>query len=1357
MAANNFTVEAATPTEVAAWLKSMPLAPEYRPSLTEFQDPISYIFKIEKEASQFGICKIVPPLPTSNKKIILSNLNRSLAARASNSTFTTRQQQIGFCPRRQRPVQKPVWQSGETYTYHDFESKAKLFERAYLKKCLKKGGSPLSPLEIETLYWKATLDKPFSVEYANDMPGSAFVSINKTNGVVQGEEKTVGDTAWNMRGVSRAKGSLLKFMSEEIPGVTSPMVYLAMLFSWFAWHVEDHDLHSLNFLHMGASKTWYGVPKDAAVAFEDVVRVHGYNGEVNPLVTFATLGEKTTVISPLVFIEAGVPCCRLVQNPGEFVVTFPRAYHTGFSHGFNCGEAANIATPEWLRVAHDAAIRRASINYPPMVSHFQLLYDLALPLCSGESMSITASNPRSSRLRHKKKGEGGETLVKEVFVQNVIQNNDLLHTLGKGSSIVLLPQSVCSLRSQIRRKFIGSCSYQRDDVVVGRIQPAKGRFSSLCEKKRFNIADDDSLTSNSLSEKETSMSDQRVFSCVTCGILSFACVAIVEPREAAARYLMSADCSFFNDWVKDGSSGGFKAPNRDAFSLDQDSCTGWAQKTTSAESLDVQIANESNISAHTKGGTSALGLLAMTYGNCSDSDEDDLSSDVCVTTSLLNSSSQRSDHLQNSLEDENIDYVKSNRCQNGQATQKKDTSFPLGDEDSSRLHIFCLEHAIQAEEQLRAIGGANIILLCHPEYAKMEGEAKVAALELGIDHIWNGISFREATEEDEDKIKSALEGEEVSHGNGDWAVKLGVNLFYSANLSRSPLYTKQMPYNSIIYNAFGCSIATKSENNNNNSYGRKLKKVVAGKWCGKVWMSNQVHPFLVKRDPEELETNFQAPSGNHERKLSNLNTLKPQTRKFARKRKMTADTRLTKKVKRVESDYSLEDNDNNNTYNKFIETEDDEISNESIEEGNSHLSRRQTNDFSIPCVASNGNSLKQYKRRVPKGLKNEREDAILNSVVAAHSNRLRGRIPVTKLTNFTDADSDDDALNSRRITVTKQVKRVGGEFALSDESLEDYPHEHQQHRGIFTTNEDNFSDPQLSDDLLEDNCLHQYSDDDNDSMEHRKISGSKQGNFKEVSYDSLDDDDLLQQRTRKRQGKSLNTEDDEDSPEDNSRKQSISRKKAAKRFSPISDDSDDTSSRIPKSKVAKLRQVKKETTLSSRNEQLDPDFELGSGGPSTRLRKRTVKNQVHVETKPRQTKNKAKSSASSVKSEKIKEEGEYQCDMEGCIMSFQSKQELLLHKKNICPVKGCGKNFFSHKYLVQHRRVHVDDRPLKCPWKGCKMTFKWAWARTEHIRVHTGARPYVCTEPGCQQTFRFVSDFSRHKRKTGHSVKKGKN
>jgi hypothetical protein len=63
-----------------------------------------------------------------------------------------------------------------------------------------------------------------------------------------GEEEggNVGDSAWNM------KGSLLRFVKEDVPGVTSPMVYLGMMFSWFAWHVEDHEPHSLNYLHVGA-------------------------------------------------------------------------------------------------------------------------------------------------------------------------------------------------------------------------------------------------------------------------------------------------------------------------------------------------------------------------------------------------------------------------------------------------------------------------------------------------------------------------------------------------------------------------------------------------------------------------------------------------------------------------------------------------------------------------------------------------------------------------------------------------------------------------------------------------------------------------------------------------------------------------------------------------------------------------------------------------------------------------------------------------------------------------------------------------------------------------------------------------
>ena len=52
---------------------------------------------------------------------------------------------------------------------------------------------------------------------------------------------------------------------------------------------------------------------------------------------------------------------RTVQRQHEVVVTFPRAYHCGFSHGFNCAEAANLAVWDWLPVG------QAAINVYSMV------------------------------------------------------------------------------------------------------------------------------------------------------------------------------------------------------------------------------------------------------------------------------------------------------------------------------------------------------------------------------------------------------------------------------------------------------------------------------------------------------------------------------------------------------------------------------------------------------------------------------------------------------------------------------------------------------------------------------------------------------------------------------------------------------------------------------------------------------------------------------------------------------------------------------------------------------------------------------------------------------------------------------
>ncbi|CAA0838680.1 Lysine-specific demethylase REF6 [Striga hermonthica] len=1126
--------------EVPSWLKSMPVAPEYHPTLAEFQDPIAYIFKIEKEAAKYGICKIVPPVSAAPRKTVVSNFNKSLLARSADSgsgpTFTTRQQQIGFCPRKHRPVQKPVWQSGERYTLAQFEAKAKNFERNYLKKYPKKGPNAL---EMEALYWNAMADKPFRVEYANDMPGSAFVA-QKAGGKRNESAMMVGETEWNMRGVSRDNLSLLRFMKEEIPGVTSPMVYVAMMFSWFAWHVEDHDLHSMNYLHMGAGKTWYGVPREAAVAFEEVVREHGYGGEVNPLVTFAMLGEKTTVMSPEVLLSAGVPCCRLVQNAGEFVVTFPRAYHSGFSHGFNCGEAANIATPEWLRVAREAAIRRAAINCPPMVSHFQLLYDLALVLHSRVPKNV-AAEPRSSRLKDKRKGEG-DMLVKELFIHDMSQNNHLLCTLGKGSPVVLLPEDSLSR------------SISSGKPAVNQLTAKSRLFPSLYGqdlhlKHSVNRTSGEEQKVGPETKKGDSQCEQGLFSCVTCGILCFACVAIVRPMDVAACYLMSADCTVLSNWEASDSDHvkEANATHRDLYS-------------------DEESPHVTALNREARKEPSSLGLLALAYGNSSDSegDETDINQLETVHPTEVNP-----------LIDSIRHQMKSQRDTSNLLTRKTDTMTMAEpkllegmspDEDSSRLHVFCLEHAVQVEKRLSRVGGAHVFLFCHPDYPELESRAKKAAEESGTECTWNQTHFRAADEEDDEIIWLSLENENAIHGNRDWAVKLGINLFYSASLSRSPLYSKQMHYNSVIYKAFGRRSHT--DTSQEVKGGRQKKVVVAGKWCGKVWMSNQAHPLLVNNDDDH-------------------------------------------------------------------------------DPGSGTDFERETGFW-----AGRANKIQD-------------ESPLLFSLASCHN---------------------------------KQVKRKRGSRRPKEESpVPEGPDE-------------------------------SFSEKDSDSCEEIKSGRSRRK--------------LPRSEAKKQAFGSLNRPGEGFSLGSSCKSKRGARKPPAKK---------DTATKNQK-------RSKKEHEDPPTDD--DEDDEAEGGGPSTRLRTRpkpTPKaSRLKASTKDSGPKP-SKPKKSSINKSKVRyEEEEYECDMEGCTMRFGSKHELSLHQKNVCPVKGCGKTFFSHKYLIQHRRVHVDERPLKCPWKGCRMTFKWAWARTEHIRVHTGARPYICTVAGCGQTFRFVSDFSRHKRKTGHAPKRAR-
>ncbi|KAJ8613625.1 hypothetical protein MRB53_036919 [Persea americana] len=344
-------------TNNMGWIDKIPDCPVFSPTREEFEDPLVYLQQIAPVASKYGICKIISPVSASVPAGFV------LMKEKAGFKFTTRVQPLHLA---EWDTQDEVtfFMSGRNYTFREFEKMAnKVFARRYSSS----GCLPSRYMEEE--FWhEIAVGKTGTVEYACDVEGSAFSSS---------PNDPLGKSKWNLKKLSRLPKSILRLLKNAIPGVTDPMLYIGMLFSMFAWHVEDHFLYSINYHHCGASKTWYGIPGHAASDFEMVVQKHVYTHEILPSkgdgAAFDLLLGKTTMFPPNILLEHDVPIYKAVQKPGEFIITFPRAYHAGFSHGFNCAEAVNFAIGDWFPSGSVASQLYGLLNRMPLLPYEELL------------------------------------------------------------------------------------------------------------------------------------------------------------------------------------------------------------------------------------------------------------------------------------------------------------------------------------------------------------------------------------------------------------------------------------------------------------------------------------------------------------------------------------------------------------------------------------------------------------------------------------------------------------------------------------------------------------------------------------------------------------------------------------------------------------------------------------------------------------------------------------------------------------------------------------------------------------------------------------------------------------------------
>ncbi len=57
--------------------------------------------------------------------------------------------------------------------------------------------------------------------------------------------------------------------------------------------------------------------------------------------------HKKFLITPATLHAAGIPTSRVVQRPGDMVITAPGAFHFGYNTGWNVAEATNFANKLW--------------------------------------------------------------------------------------------------------------------------------------------------------------------------------------------------------------------------------------------------------------------------------------------------------------------------------------------------------------------------------------------------------------------------------------------------------------------------------------------------------------------------------------------------------------------------------------------------------------------------------------------------------------------------------------------------------------------------------------------------------------------------------------------------------------------------------------------------------------------------------------------------------------------------------------------------------------------------------------------------------------------------------------------------
>ncbi|ORZ22711.1 JmjC domain, hydroxylase-domain-containing protein [Lobosporangium transversale] len=286
-----------------------------------------------------------------------------------------------YCPKCLIAGEDFGFEEGEEYSLSSFQQKCNTFKKEYFEKMGYADGK-VSEDVVEREFWRQVENafETVEVEYGADLHSSQHGSGFPTQ--KRNPHDKYSTHPANLNNMPVLPQSLFRHIKSDISGMMIPWLYVGMCFSTFCWHNEDHYTYSINYMHWGETKTWYGIPASDALKFEETMRQAVPElFEQQPDLLF----QLVTMLSPGRLVENGVKVVALDQRPGQLVVTFPQAYHAGFNQGFNFAEAVNFAPPDWCHFGVDCALRYKEHRKHPVFSHDELIITTALKDRSSET------------------------------------------------------------------------------------------------------------------------------------------------------------------------------------------------------------------------------------------------------------------------------------------------------------------------------------------------------------------------------------------------------------------------------------------------------------------------------------------------------------------------------------------------------------------------------------------------------------------------------------------------------------------------------------------------------------------------------------------------------------------------------------------------------------------------------------------------------------------------------------------------------------------------------------------------------------------------------------------------------------